>query len=294
MGSDTLLLGVDGGGTGCRGRLCSQTGVALGEAIAGPANIRFGLDASFAAVLQVTRECLKQAGLPPDSMWRITACLALAGASEPADLAAAQRLRHPFARAVITTDAQAACVGAHRGGDGGVVVAGTGTIGWAQLAGRQYRVGGWGLIVSDEGSGAWLGQEALRRVLWAHDGRIEPSVLLTAIFEKFGCDPHTIVRWSANASPRDFAALAPLVAQHAERGDAIGIELMRQAASHIDALAMRLVAFGVDRLALAGGLARCMRPWISPDTESRLIIPAGSALDGAVRLARTAAESVAA
>ena len=53
-----------------------------------------------------------------------------------------------------------------------MIIAGTGSIGWAMVSGRQHRVGGWGLDVSDEGSGAWLGREVLRQVLWAHDGRI--------------------------------------------------------------------------------------------------------------------------
>ena len=63
-----------------------------------------------------------------------------------------------------------------------------GSIGWANLKGRHYRVGGWGLAVSDEGSGAWLGREALRRVLWAHDARIEWTPFLTTLFEQFRND----------------------------------------------------------------------------------------------------------
>jgi glucosamine kinase len=266
----------------------------LGEAEAGPANIRLGLDASFAAVAQATQDCLGAAGLSSQDLGRITACLALAGASEPVDLAAALRLKHPFGRAIITTDAQAACIGAHRGRDGGVIVVGTGTIGWAEFQGRHYRVGGWGIAVSDEGSGAWLGRELLRRVLWAHDGRIEWTPLLRGGLEQFHGDPHGIVRWSTTASPRDFAAFAPLVVTHAQGGDPIGRELMSLAASHIDALAARLVALGIERLALVGGLAQHMRPWIARNTENRLTTPAGDGLDGALQLARTAAESVAA
>jgi len=262
--------------------------------VAGPANIRFGLEASFASILQATRDCLDQAGLSPRHLSKTTACLALAGASEPTDLAAARQLKHPFARAMITTDAQAACVGAHRGRDGGVVITGTGTIGWAELKGRQYRAGGWGSIVGDEGSGAWLGRELLRRVLWAHDGRMKPSPLLKAAFKHFRDDPHAIVRWASNASPRDFGTMAPLVVEHAQSGDVVGSELMRAAASHIDALAARLVTLGADRIALVGGLADHMRSWVSHETDIHLTSPAGNALDGALLLARATAESAAA
>src|SRR4029077_12943926 len=101
----------------------------------------------------------------------IIACLAMAGASEPIDLAAARDYEYPFFHAIFTTDAHAACIGAHGARDGGIIIVGTGSVGWALLGGRVHRVGGWGFPVSDEGSGAWLGCEAARRVLGGGDGR---------------------------------------------------------------------------------------------------------------------------
>jgi glucosamine kinase len=252
------------------------------------------MEKSFAAVLQATWQCFDQAGLSSRDLPRVTACLALAGASEPAVLAAAQKQNHPFGRTTITTDAHAACVGAHRGRDGGIIVVGTGTIGWAELGGRYFRVGGWGFPISDEASGAWLGCEALRRVLWAHDGRMAWTGLLTALFDQFQRDPHAIVQWTSKALPRDFGSLAPLVVERAVRGDPAGIELMQRAARHVDALAARLIALGARRISLVGGLALHMKPWVSDHTQAHLVPPAGDALDGALQLARVAAESVAA
>lgn len=288
-GPHALLLGVDGGGTGCRARLCAFSGAKLGEATAGPANIRFGLERSFAAILNATTECLVQAGLSSKDSSRITACLALAGASEPTHLAAAQDYPHPFRRAIITTDAHAACIGAHGGGDGGVIVIGTGSIGWAERKGLHYRAGGWGWPISDEGSGAWMGHETLRRVLWAYDGRIEWSPLLRALFARFEQDPHAILQWTIDASPRDLGSLAPLVVEYAAQNDRVGRELMQLAATHIDALAERLIAVGTERLSLAGGLAEHVEPWLSSVTKSHIVAPQGDALDGALHLAREAA-----
>ena len=175
-----------------------------------------------------------------------------------------------------------------------MIVVGTGTIGWAEVGGRHHRVGGWGLPISDEGSGAWLGCEALRRVLWARDGRMEWTALLSDLFAQFQCDPHAIVSWTSAASPRDFGTLAPRVVKHAKRCDPAATELMRLAAGHVDALAARLIALGAPRLALFGGLAAPIESWVSTRTRTYLVRPAGDALDGAVRLARAAAESVAA
>ena len=290
LNENALYLGVDGGGTRCRARLCDASGFVLGEGLAGPANIRFGVEESLSAVLDAARQCLRGAGLTAEAFSRTSACVALAGASEPQDLAAVRRFHYPFQRVMLTTDAHAACAGAHGGEDGGVVIIGTGSVGWAVIGGEHHRVGGWGFPVSDEGSGAWLGSEALRRVLWAFDGRIYFTPLLDDIFVQFKSNPHEIVRWMSRAKPRDFGKFAPFVTDHAAQHDPVAERLMRLAGGHIDALAARLVSFGTSRIALAGGMAAEIESWLSPDTKAALVPPMGDALGGALLLARVPAE----
>jgi glucosamine kinase len=115
--------------------------------------------------------------------------------------------------------------------------------------------------------------------------------LLRAAFAQLESDPHAIVRWMSSARPGDFARLAPLVVQHARQDDPTAGELMRLAAGHVDALAKRLGALGVPRLALAGGLASSLTPWLSRETRGRLVPAAADALAGALRLARAQAQS---
>jgi glucosamine kinase len=145
------------------------------------------------------------------------------------------------------------------------------------------------LPTSDEGSGAWLGLEILRRVLWAQDGRLDWTPLLTEVFARFDRDPHAIVRWTASAAPGDYGSLAPLVVARAERGDVVGRALMRLAASHIDTLAARLVAVGATRIAPMGGLAATIEPYLATATRQYLVVPHGDALAGALRIAADAA-----
>jgi glucosamine kinase len=286
-----FLLGVDGGGTHCRARLAEFSGEIIGEGIAGPANIRRGLTESIAAVLGAARQCLAAAGLDEAAFGQTTACLALAGASEPADLAAAQREKLPFGRTRIATDAEAACIGAHGGRDGGVVIIGTGSIGWAIHGGRHYRVGGWGLPISDEGSGAWLGLEAVRQALWAYDGHAAWGELTTRLMEEFHGDPHAVVRWAGRASPADYGRFAPLVIEAAQRGSPAARELLRTAAGHIEALARRLLAWEIPRLALVGGLASAIEPYLAEDIHRRLGTPEGDGLSGALRMAAALAKA---
>jgi glucosamine kinase len=287
MGKDKLLLlGVDGGGTRCRARLADTHGKVLAEGAAGPANLGLGVQNSLAAVRTATDQCLEQAG-PGYSDCPIVACLALAGACEPVTLAQAQAVPLPFARVILTSDAHAACVGAHAGEDGGIVIVGTGSVGWAIAEGRDHRVGGWGFPVSDEGSGAWLGCEALRRVLWAYDGLIPWTGLLRLLFERFDGDGYAIVRWMGAATPRDYASLAPTVVDQAGHGDAIAVELAKGAAMHIDQIAAKLLAIPVPRLCIMGGLGASILPFLALQTQRNLVPPLGDALSGALHLARS-------
>ena len=72
---------------------------------------------------------------------------------------------HPFASVRFISDGLAACLGAHGGADGAVVVAGTGSIGVGLIGGRELRFGGYGFPISDEGSGADIGLQAIRLAL---------------------------------------------------------------------------------------------------------------------------------
>src|SRR5260221_1125104 len=290
--ADFLLLGMDGGGSRCRARLCNIAGATLSEGVAGAANLRLGVEQSFGSVLQRASQWMRRVGLSARDFERGVACVALAGASQPSQLEAARRHEHPYRIAVFVTDAQAACVGAHGGRDGGIIVIGTGSIGWAEPNGRQYQVGGWGWPISDEGSGAWLGCEALRRTLWGHDGRMPWSPLLRSLFAKFRSDPHAIVHWMTGASPKDFATFAPDIVEHALANDPVAVELLRLAGGHVDSLAQPLIYFGGDRLSLGGGLAASIAPWLAASTRPHLVSPRGDAVAGALQLARKAAESL--
>jgi glucosamine kinase len=286
--TELLLLGVDGGGTRCRARVCDFSGKTLGGGQAGPANIRLGVEESLTQVLDATARCFRNAGISLHER-AVAACLALAGASEPVSLAEFKSYGHPFKTAVYTTESHAACIGAHRGEDGGIIIVGTGSIGEAIVEGKRHRVGGWGFPVSDEGSGAWLGCEVARRALWALDGRAPWTPLLKRVAERFDSDPHAMVRWMSDARPGSFAILAPLAIEAASQGDPVGRELTEAAARHVDELAQRLAALGVTRIALSGGLATSIEPWLSAGTRQSLVPAAAGALAGAIELARAKA-----
>jgi glucosamine kinase len=285
-GNSPLFVGVDGGGTGCRARIEDADGITLGTGIAGPAALRFGIDRALAEVDKACRAALDEAGLSSDVLHSAHAAVGLAGVGRKGALEELEQRAHPFRSVVYVNDATIACIGAHGTRDGGIVIIGTGSIGLAVIDRCEIRVGGYGFPISDEGSGADLGLHAIQMALRAHDERLIGSGLTREVMARFHNDPFEAVAWMDRATATDYATFAPLVMRHADTGDAVARRIVRDAGEQIDELARRLSERGASRLALLGGLASTMQPWLSPDVQRRLVPVEGDAIDGALRLAR--------
>ncbi len=281
-----LFIGIDGGGSGCRARVADREGRVLGAGTAAPAAVRLGIERALAAVHGAAREATANAGLPVEAITRMHAVVGLAGIGRKLVLDALNAAPHPFSSVAYVNDATIACIGAHQGRDGGIVITGTGSVGLALLDGREIRVGGYGFPISDEGSGADLGLRAIRCALRGHDGRIAATKLTREVMARFDNDPFEAVAWADRATATDYAQLAPLVMDHAENGDGVARDIVTQAAHEIDALARRLAACGVPHIALLGGLAPRIAGWLAADVRTQLVPSEGDALDGALTLAR--------
>ena len=281
-----LFLGVDGGGTGCRARLEDADGTVLGAGIAGPATTRLGLEQAMAAVETACLAALAEAGLSFDTAGHVHCGIGLAGMGRKGAREALEARPHPFASIAFASDGLVACIGAHSGLDGGIVIVGTGTCGLGRVGREELRVGGYGFPISDEGSGADLGLQAIRLALRALDGRIDRSALLTDVLARFDDDPFEAVAWMDRASATDYATFAPLVMRHADNGDPVGRRIVQGAAEQVDGLVRALVERGAPRIALIGGLSSAIEPWLAPDVRRRLKPLDGDAVSGAIRLAR--------
>lgn len=280
-----LFLGVDGGGSGCRVRLTDADGHMLAEAASGPANIALDPEGACANILTASTKAVVAAfpgQSPADVMAGITAGLGLAGtvAAGAGDWLAA---RLPFARAVIESDAYTSTLGALGGQDGIVAAMGTGSV-FAALRGGAYRqIGGWGFLLGDEGSGAVLGRRLVALALRAGDGLAAMTPLLARVLDRHG-GAHGTVAWAIAARPADFAALAPDLFTS---DDPAATAVLEVAGEEVAASIAHLQGPGALPVAWTGGLG--------PLWAARLgdrwpcVAPIGSALDGALLLARRSA-----
>jgi len=282
----TTYLGIDGGGTRCRARIEDENGRPLGEAGSGPATTRIGVEIAWRSVMDAAEAAAAQAGLTRDDFSRMHAGIGLAGLGRRGAEAALKRIAHPFASVAFISDGMAACLGAHSGADGAIVVAGTGSVGVGLIGGREIRLAGYGFAVSDEGSGADMGLQVVRQALRAADRRGEISLLLSEVLGAFDHDPGQAVAWSEDARPADYAAWAPIVLRNANQGDPVGRRIVKRAADAIGDLLDLFLARGIDRLSLVGGLSEAITPWLTPDLRARLKQPDADAAAGALLVAR--------
>jgi glucosamine kinase len=289
-GSGSLFLGVDGGGSGCRVRLVDETGQELGSGIGGATNIRLGLEPAWASILGALDQALTTAGLDSAALPRIHAGLGLAGITGPADIERVREAGPGFASITLSTDAHIACLGACDGQDGAIVIIGTGSVGYAIIRGAPHSIGGWGFEVSDQGSGADIGREAVRAALLAYDGLGPASDFTAGVMKRLGGHPRQAVAWANTARPRDYAEFARDTLGAARLGDPIAAAILERAVGHAALFIRRLRALGAARICLMGGLGPALEAWLPPWAQAVLAKPQGDAVAGAILMARAAAK----
>ena len=219
---DVHFLALDGGGTGCRAMICGADGRELGRAVGGGANLTSDFEAACENILATISNAYEDAGLQAGAMSSGMAVLGVAGA-EIGDCANRLQDRLDFAKLRVLSDRDTAIAGVLGEEDGTLAQIGTGSFFVTCRAGVTRHAGGWGLVLGDECSGAWLGRELLRSTLRAQDGLEDGSGLTETVLSAFSNNPQAIILSAQTASPADFAAYAPQLFSACEGGDARGL-----------------------------------------------------------------------
>jgi len=263
---ESIVVGIDGGGTKTRAVLADEQGDEIAEAVGpGSAVKPQEVKRSAEVIAAVVRDVLEQ-GEQRDTKPRVV-CVGVAGVgreSERQALWEALVAEQIADEVVVQTDLAIALDDAFGDGPGVLLIAGTGSSAYARgPTGATGRCGGWGPNIGDEGGGAWIGKRALSVVAAASDGR-EPETALTGAILTAAevSESAELIRWAANATSATFASLAPVVLSVADNGDLRANSLVSLAveelALHVRALARQF--FTDERasipVAFTGGLLR--------------------------------------
>ena len=304
MRTESLVLGGDLGGTSTRILVVGTDARERGRGAAAAGNPVSHPDGAAAALGEALGAAL--AGVDPA---RVTASvIGVAGVSALRSAPVAARFRQVWADTGLTcdpgyaADLEVAFAAGTPEPDGAVLVAGTGATAGAVSGRRLARTAdGHGWLLGDDGSGFWLGREAVRAALRTLDAGEPPGPLAGAVLRALDApDPAEEALPAGYGCPADrrrdrvieavhsrpgvrLSALAPLVSAAYRDGDREARSIVERAAAALVATLGR-VRSGTETtpIVLAGSLTDDASP---VGSTLRALLPARFA--GPVRRART-------
>lgn len=234
MKQQKYFIGMDGGGTKTHAVIADARGVILAEHVGDASNFQIiGVEKASVVILKLLQQCCKSVRCTPKEISVLA--LGLTGAGRIADQKRMATGLKKFALAkkvtlkkiIVESDARIALEGAFKGSSGIILIAGTGSIAFGKDSkGNIHRVGGWGRILGDEGSGYFIGRLGLSAITMHIDGRGEKTSLTQSVAKKFGLNDQASIISAVYKNGFDIATVAPLVLKEAEKGDEVCSEIV--------------------------------------------------------------------
>jgi N-acetylglucosamine kinase-like BadF-type ATPase len=239
------FLGIDGGGTKTECALLDNASKLLARGVGGPSNpLRTGFDSAFASISDASKTALSLAGIEPRQVTAV--CAGLAGAGRPRIVKRVMGYlveQFPGADLHVTTDQEIALEAAVGGGEGVILIAGTGSAAFGRDSeGRTARAGGNGPWIGDEGSAYDIGRRAVKAVAQAREALGPVTILSDSIPAALDCPAwEQLTERIAEAPDQVFPRIFPLVLDAAAADDTVAREILFLAAMALTRLASSVV-----------------------------------------------------
>lgn len=238
-------MGIDGGGTSLRVVIVDDDMQLQLQRHGGPANpSSIGHDNARQHIQHMVQQALTESGL--SSIAGVGIGVAGASNEYAAEwLVGCLRPILPTSQIVPSSDMEIALVGGRGRLDGILLLSGTGSVALGiNAAGQRLRVGGWGYLLGDEGSGYWLGKRALQVCTrWADAYTPESRPFSQLLLQHLGLqNPLDLINWRyQHAGQKEVAALARFVLEQAEARDATALAIVAEAAQQLTHMAQHLM-----------------------------------------------------
>ncbi|KXB01808.1 hypothetical protein AKJ41_00065 [candidate division MSBL1 archaeon SCGC-AAA259O05] len=248
------ILGVDSGGTKTRSIITNLDCGLLGTGMGGPGNYHYiGVERARKSMRKTIDMAMADAQVKPEDV--PYGVFGVGGLDTAADYEVIagflEDIGYPKRRYIVN-DVVISHYAVNGGAPGVTVVAGTGSIAYGTTRnGESCRVGGWGWIIGDEGSGAYAAIRGLREASKAWDGRGDPTMLTELACEHFDLEasdvPRKVISKVQGADlPEDIAPFAVCVTEAAARGDEVAMRIIDEGCEEL----ANLAATAVERLEL--------------------------------------------
>lgn len=247
---ESLYLGVDGGGTKTLAVLVDNEGKLIDFKKIGPTSLMEYEEKEFLKNLNEISIILKKIDKNP-----VKSCFGMSGIGEY------KRLEYKLKKLIqsqvgiipnlLVNDVVIAWAGGSLGRDSVHAVCGTGSIIYGKHKEKDVRVGGWGPLIGDEGSGFYIGIETLREVTKQLDGRSPKSLLTELIFKEMKFESkYDLLEWTKNLGKNfrhEIASISYLTSKASSVGDNSSKFILEKAAKELSLSvlsAIRLLKFG--------------------------------------------------
>jgi N-acetylglucosamine kinase-like BadF-type ATPase len=299
------LIGIDGGGTKTDCAIADLSGKIIYQTVGKPSNfLIIGVKETVANLFAVIEECLFELKGDFSDVKQIVIGVAGAGRKDDAELLEmsfkdyADNEGIHFKGVRVVSDAQVALEGAFPESAGCILIAGTGSILFGKDdKGNIHRVGGFGRLIGDEGSGYRIGRKALNAVSKEIDGRGEKTIITELVNNKidFGVSDKLVNK--VYKEKLDIASIAKIVIEAAEIGDGEANTILSDEADelvlHLKSILNKIPTEKLD-VSFTGSLidnknfySELLKKKIKESLlQIRIVTPAFSPVSGAILIAK--------
>lgn len=230
------IIGIDGGGTKTALKLSDTEGFLITENEGGACNINsMGETVVQNMLKELINSSIIKSGIKLEQVKVI--CIGTAGVDTDKDKLILEKIIRTTGfknKIVVTNDSEIALYGGVGGKEGVILISGTGSICYGRnIQGESKRAGGWGHLIGDEGSGYYIGINAINRITKAYDGLEEKSVMTDLILEYLKLENAEGLLefvYKSGAGKSEIAALAKIVDEAYKQGDSFAEEILLKSA----------------------------------------------------------------
>lgn len=233
--SERYYIGIDGGGSHCKGVLISESGRLAGSAAAGPCSkIGTPFEVSCANLKHVICELVSLCGDGHDICGLyagVSGCGAVENARPFVAFLHKEFPEFPFAK--IGSDVLNPLYATIGDADGIIAICGTGSGAYARIQGEMYRVDLDGYILGDEAGGFSIGRNVLNSALKMQDGRLKKTLLYDLCVKRLGGGVRENIIHICDGGKQYIASFAPLAFESMQAGDMIAKSILDRAVESV-------------------------------------------------------------
>lgn len=232
------IIGVDAGGTRTTAAAFDLNGKKIAEEQGLFGNVTVDFDAGLSHICETVDRLTKKT--EGECVWLCLGCAGIETGGRKEKAAAILKKRYAFP-CFVTNDAMLGLYALLKGEDGVLIIAGTGSIGYLKKGGALHRFGGWGHLINDDGSGYTIALKAIRFIAYSFDTNQSETALKKAVFSHLHITAlRELIDFTYRSSKGEIAALVPVIADCADKGDPQAQEILRWAGERLSHLACGL------------------------------------------------------